>query len=271
MPLATNEWFHLAGLDGLTRTDVSVAASTIPAMDGDSINNQQAQPRNLVLYLEVKQGKNVEDAKRYVMSFVKPKLPGKILWKQKERDIEIAGTVQAVDMPRFTNKCIMQISLYCSSPYWADVDYLITEISNIIDMHYFPVQDGGLHFEEEGSPFGAYEQNRVKTFTNTGDVASGMRITIQALNTVTNPILYDLVSGKFIGIMDTLDAGDVVVISTYKGNKTITKNGANIINKIKRGSTFLQLEVGDNEFKIDSDDEDKENMYFTLTYKRLFV
>lgn len=271
MPLVNNEYFYLAGCDGLTRTNISLASSTTPSMDGDRVNNVQAQPRSIVLYLEARQGKNVEDVKRYVTAYVKPKLSGTLRWNQNEREIEITGIVQAMEMPRFSQKCIMQITLYCSEPYWADLAYLITELSNIIGMHYFPIDIGGLSFPTEGVPFGVYERNHVKNFTNDGDVASGMIITITALTVATNPVLRNLSTGQFIGINDTLVAGDEVIISTYKGRKTITKNGVNIIDKIMPGATFLQLEVGGNEFMIDSDDEEIANMYFTLTYKRLYV
>lgn len=271
MPLVNNEYFNLSGCDGLTRTNVALATSSVPSMDGVEINNVQAQPRTIVLYIQPKPGKNVEEVKRYVTSFVKPKLPGRLRWKQNERAIEIAGTVQAVEMPRFSQKVVMQISIYCPEPYWADLEYLNTELSNLVPLHYFPQDFAGLAFPEEGLPFGVYERNHIKNFTNDGDVASGMIITITALTVATNPVLYNLASGQFIGINDTLGAGDEVIISTYKGRKTITKNGVNIIDKIKPGSTFLQLEVGGNDFMIDSDDEEVANMYFTLTYKRLYV
>lgn len=271
MPLVNNEYFNLAGVDGLTSTNVSVASSAIPAMDGDSINNVQAQPRPIVLYLEAKSGKNVEEVKRYVTSYVKPKLPGTLRWNYNGREIEIAGIVQAMEMPRFSQKCVMQITLYCSEPYWADLNYLYTELSNIVGMHYFPLDMGGLYFPPEGVPFGVYERNHIKEYVNEGDVASGMIITITAMTVATNPVLRNMHTGQFIGINDILVSGDEVIISTYKGRKTITKNGANIIDKIMPGSTFLQLEVGSNEFMVDSDDEDLANMYFTLTYKRLYV
>ena len=165
----------------------------------------------------------------------------------------------------------MQITLYCSKPYWADVDYFVTELSNLLGLHYFAFDTGGLGFPVEGIPFGVYERNHVKTYVNEGDVSSGMQIMITALTVATNPVLRNLATGQFIGINDTLVAGDEVVISTYKGAKTITKNGVNIMDKIMSGSTFLQLEVGGNEFMIDSDDEEIANMYFTLIYKRQYV
>lgn len=271
LPLVNNEFFHLSGADGLTKTDVDLAVSSVPSMDGDFVNNTQAQPRAIVLYLEIKQGKNVEETKRYIMSYVKPKLPGRLQWNQLGKTIEISGVVRAVEMPRFSQKCVMQISMYCPEPYWSDIDYLVTKLSDIIDRHYFSCDSGGIAFPVDGLPFGVYERNRVKNFTNEGDVAAGMLITITAITVAKNPVLRNVATGKYIGINDTLVSGDEVIISTYKGKKTITKNGVNIIDRIMPGSTFLQLEVGGNEFLIDCDDNTMGNMYFTIVYKMQYV
>lgn len=271
LPLVGNENFALTGVDGMTQTDISLSTSTVPTMDGDMINNAQAQPRSIVLYLEVKPEKNVEEVKRLILSYVKPKLNGSLHWRQNSREIRITGMVEAIEMPRFSEKCVMQITMYCSQPYWEDAEFLVWEISQYLDMHYFLIQSGGLAFPVEGIPFGVYDRSRRRTFTNLGDVEVGATITIIALSTVTNPIMYDLATNRFIGINDTLSAGDEVVITTQRGNKTITKNGTNIINKIMPGSSWLQVNVGTNEYMINSDDEADDNVYFTLTFKRRYV
>lgn len=266
LPLANNENFALIGVDGMTQSDVSLATSTVPSMDGDTVNNAQTQPRTIVLYLEVKQGKNVEDVKRLIASCIKPKLPGTLRWKQNKREVKITGIVSSVIMPRFSQKCVFQVSMYCSKPYWEDTEFLIAKISHITDLHYFP-----LHFTEEGMPFGVHDEARQKVIVNNGDVDSGMSVVIRAYSTVTNPVLYNVETGQYIGVIDTLQEGEEITISTHKGTKTITKNGVNILNKLKSGSTFLQLEVGNNHFMIDSDDEAKDNMYFLITAKQQYV
>lgn len=272
LPLVNNENFAFIDCTGITKTDISIATSSIPTMDGDQINNAQAQPRPIVLYLEPRAGKNVETVKRYILSYVKPKLKGTLHWVMDGKDITLTGLVEAAEMPRFSDKCVMQISMYCSQPYWEDINYIVTRIKLIKDLHYFPIEQGGLAFPAEGIPFGVYDTNRLLTYTNTGDVAVGVTISIVALDTVNNPILYNLTTGEYIGITDTMQAADEIIISTHKGNKTITKNGVNIIDRIKDGSKFLQIEVGDNEFKIDSDDDEKSNnMYFTLNFKQRYV
>lgn len=164
----------------------------------------------------------------------------------------------------------MQITLHCSAPYWQDVENVLLEISRIIDLHYFPQDQGGLAFPVGGVVMGEYDLNMSRTYTNDGDAECGMVITIIAVASVKNPTIYKP-DGTFIGVNDTLVAGDEIVINTNRGEKGITKNGTNILSKIKPGSTFLQLETGDNVLTIGSDDETAGNMYFTLTFKRRFV
>ena len=255
----------------MTHISSSVASNTTPSTDGDTINTVQAQYRPIVLYLQIRPHKNVEDVKRYILSYIKPKLTGTLRWTQNSRPLQISGLVEAIEMPRFTDKCIMQITLHCERPYWEDIETLVLEISQIVDLHYFPADQGGLAFPVGGVPFGVYDMERTKQFTNYGDVSTGMTISIKALGTVTNPILRDLTSGKYIGVNTTMAAGDEIIITTEKGSKDITQNGETILDKIKAGSTWLQIEPGENDFQINSDDTATDNMYFTIRFKRRYV
>lgn len=265
-----NELFHLVDVDGLTSVTADVASSTTPSMDGDIINMIQAQPRGIVLTLRFKQGVSVEMAKRYVLAVVKPKHKGTLRMVDEGRETEIVGVVTGVTMPRFTNAVMMQITMHCSAPFWEDVNDIIVKLSRIRDMHYFPVPEMGLAFPVEGVAFGVYDVNMTQTYTNEGDVECGMVITIIAVADVTNPTIYRS-DGAFIGINDTLVAGDEIVIDTNKGRKSIKKNGVSIFSKVRAGSDFFQLEVGNNEITIDSEDGTENNMYFTLSFKRRFV
>lgn len=270
MPLLKNRYFTLISVDGFTQVQSSLASIVIPFVDGDTLTNIQAQPRSVVLYLRIKDTAGVEAAKRYIMQYVKPKLAGTIRLEQDDRNIQLAGIVEAVEMPRFGQGCTMAITLHCSQPYWQDVDYLVNEISKIINLHYFPIPKGGLAFPSEGVPFGVYDEDLTQVLTNNGDVETGLVITIVASGAVTNPKIYNTLTGDYIGVNDTLAGNDEIVISTIKGQKTITKNGVNIIDKIMQGSTFLQLATGLNEFTIQAD-SGIDNIYYELTYKQLYV
>lgn len=268
--LFDNPYYGITNIDGFTVADVEVASSTTASIDGDVINNLRVTPRTVVLDLKVKNNVNVETAKRWLLQTVKPKLPGRIRMTQDGRETELGGIVENIEMPRFTNGVICQVSLHCSVPYWQDVNYVLVEISRLIDLHYFPKDQGGLAFPSGGIPLGSYNLNNTQTYYNDGDAETGMLITIIALGDVVNPIIYD-VTGAYIGVIDTMAEGDVIEINTNRGEKYVRKNGENIFSKIKSGSSFLQLAIGDNQLTVNADSGTQNNMYFIITFKRRFV
>lgn len=268
--LFDNPYYGITNIDGFTVADVEVASSTTASIDGDVINNLRVTPRTVVLDLKVKNNVNVETAKRWLLQTVKPKLPGRIRMTQDGRETELSGIVENIEMPRFTNGVICQVTLYCSVPYWQDVNYVLVEISRLIDLHYFPKDQGGLAFPSGGIPLGSYNLNNTQTYYNDGDAETGMLITIIALGYVVNPIIYD-VTGAYIGVIDTMAEGDVIEINTNRGEKYVRKNGENIFSKIKSGSSFLQLAIGDNQLTVNADSGTQNNMYFMITFKRRFV
>ena len=291
LPLVDNPLFDLIDVVGLTKASTSISSAVIGGVDGDTVNNVQAMPRPIIAYLQIKSGVNVEDAKRAILKIVKLKQRGGLIWTQNERTVEIYGIVEDVEMPRYTNKTVMQITLHCEQPFWEDVDDIVQQISEAISLHYFtdsPVDM--LYFPEDGIPFGEYDTIRTKSFYNDGDVAVGLEISILAHDTVTNPIIYDQ-DGNFFGLgyeYETEDsgnglgtawvskpfvmqAGDNVVITTHKGRKTVKYNGQIIYDKIKPNSTWLQLAAGNNTFSIDSDDDSIGNMSFSLIYRQRYI
>lgn len=278
LPLATNDLFELTHVDGMTTAATSIASSTMGGADGDIVNNVQANPRPIVIDLRVKSGVNVEDAKRAILRVVKIKQLGTLEWTQNDKTVVISGIVESVDMPRWTNAVTLQITMYCSQPFWEDVDFVVQQISEAIDLHYFTDSETEmLYFPTSGIPMGEYDTIRTKRFHNSGDVAVGMEISVVAFATVTNPTIYDE-NGRFLGVgygdgakRVQLAAGDNVVITTHKGRKDIKLNGKSILSKLRPQSTWLQLEAGDNLFTINSDDDNLDNMTFSLVYKQRYI
>ena len=270
MPLLNNQYFTLTGIDGFTTVWSTLSSVVVPFVDGDTVTNVQATPRSVVLYLRLRESAGIETAKRYVLQYVKPKLTGKIHLEQDGRNVELDGIVEAIDLPRFELGCTMAITMHCSMPYWQDVDYAVAEISEIINLHYFPIPQGGLAFPADGIPFGVYDDDLTQTVQNRGDVEAGMIIQIIATGTVVNPRIIDSETGEYIGVNDTLQGNDEITICTLKGQKSITKNGANVIDKILEGSTFMQIPTGDTEFTIGAD-SGIDNLYFTLSFKQRYI
>lgn len=291
LPLSDNDLFSLVHIDGQTSASTSISSAVVAGIDGDTVNNVQTNPRTIIIDLTIANGVDVEQAKRAILRVVKLKQQGGLVWTQSDKTVAIYGIVESVDMPRWTNAAVMQITLHCEQPFWEDVDDVIQQISEAVNLHYFTTSPADmLYFTDDGMPLGEYDTIRTKSFHNDGDVAVGLEITILAHDTVTNPIIYDQ-DGNYFGVGYEIEsasgdaglgsawesvpfvmqAGDVVVISTHKGRKTVKYNGVVIYDKIKPNSTWLQLAAGDNTFSIDSDDDSITNMSFSLIYRQRYI
>ena len=268
LPLWFSDYFIVSNVDGMTASAVNVSSNTVYSMDGDRITNMQTQPRQIIIDLTIKQGVSVEAAKEHVLQFVKPKQAATLLLNYDlsgaEQSKAINGRVSSITMPRFTNNAVMQIALYCPVPYWEDAEFIVKYISDILDLHHFEIT------WSEPLPMGVYDITRTREILNMGDAAVGMVVTISAQGAVKNPALYNNLTGEYIGITDTLAVGDEVVINTIRGQKSITKNGVNVLSKLMAGSTWLQLDVGSNILLVDAESGASE-MYFALTFKQAYV
>lgn len=278
LSLSANDDFLLTHIDGQTSASASISSSVIGGVDGDTVNNMQAEARPIIFDLRIKSGVDVEDAKRKILRVIKLKQNGTIVWEQDGRTVEITGKVEKIDMPRWANGILMQVEMHCEQPFWEDIESVVEQISEAIDLHYFTdAPTDVLYFTEEGIVIGEYDTTRAKNFFNEGDVSVGLEIDIIAFSTVTNPIIYDA-DGNFFGVgygtadkKVVMQSGDKIVITTHRGKKSVTLNGVSIFNKIKPNSTWLQLGTGDNRFAINSDDDSLDNMAFSLIYKQRYI
>lgn len=265
LKLTNNADFNFTA-DGLTSADIDITDTDDYYSDGSVVNNTHALPRPINLYLTIKQGRNVEQAKRNITAVVKPKQKGTLRWTYEGRTIEIVGTVQTITMPRFEKAVVMQISLYCNQPYWQDAEYIIKQISEIEPRHRFKLAFPA----KRGIVFGVYNKNMSKEFENMGDSAVGCIINIVATGDIKNPLLQRS-DGTYFGFKNlTMAANDEIVINTAKGEKTVTKNGVDIFENIKDGVTWFQIEPGKNMFTI-SEEGGTGNMYFDFKYKQKYI
>lgn len=271
LSLSANTDFILTHIDGQTTASASVSSNVNGNVDGDTVSNMQADFRPIIFDLRIRDGVDVEDAKRRILRVIKLKQNGTIVWAQNDRTVEITGKVEKIDMPRWANGILMQVEMHCEQPFWEDIETVVTEISEAINLHYFTDSPTDmLYFPEEGIALGEYDTTRAKDFFNDGDVSVGVEIEILALSKVTNPIIYDA-DNNFFGVMVTMQSGDKIVISTHRGKKSVTLNGVSIFNKIKPNSTWLQLATGGNRFAINSDDDALDNVVFSMIYKQRYI
>ena len=270
-----NDYMTITDIEALHGVDNEFSSSTSPYFDGDVVDHIRTNPRTIVLTYALKTP--IEDSLNYFNKMVKSKQKATLIETRDDGSkIEIEGIVTVPPYTRMSEQVAVQIQLYCSDPYWEDVLTMITDISVVIDMHYFPfdneekllANDGGIFFPEDGIPLGEIDTNSTKIITNEGDVATGIIIQIVALEKATNPrITRD--NYNWIGVNVEMDAGDWIEISTIRGNKYIKSNreDVNLGNIIYIGNDWLQLETGDNELFARTQ-EGSHNIYFSIFHKR---
>lgn len=268
LDLLSNPLFKIANIDGLTSVNVALAKSTTAGVDGSVITGRRTEDRTIILDLVIDHWR-VESAVREILSYIKPKEQGQLRWTTATRSWVIPANVEVIDTPRTSEPPVhMQIDFTCPEPYWSDVDFIIGEVGDVIPAHYFTDDPSDqLFFTSEGQAFGIIDLEQSQTFVNEGDTSVGIIITIVALGTVINPKIYNL-KGEFIGVNLTMSANQELVIDTRKMHKSIRLNGQNKLGSLIRGSTFLQMETGSNEFTILHDsDVDTGSCYFTIAYQ----
>lgn len=116
-----------------------------------------------------------------------------------------------------------------------------------------PIKIGG-----HGIIMGLKSPSAIATITNTGTLPCGFIITFQASGTVENPKIIDINTQEYIRLSHTMQAGEVIRISTLDNNKTVRQIiGEDSINAFNfldfANSTFLQLAVGINYLRYDAD------------------
>lgn len=110
---------------------------------------------------------------------------------------------------------------------------------------------------DTGIELGYRAPSLIVNVLNNGQESTGMLIRFKALGTLTIPSLINVNTYEELKLNSSMQAGDIVEISTYKRRKSVTliRNGVktNIFNSLDINSKFLQLEIGDNLFRYNAD------------------
>lgn len=168
---------------------------------------------------------------------------------------KLVGNIQSVDYRESVSRLQkFQIQVLAPVPFWQEVSERKKEIALWTKDAYFPL----VATKEKKIVFGHRVSNLICNIYNAGDVETGMRIQLKALATVVNPSVLNIYTHEFIKIIQTLQKGDVLEITTYANNKRVIINKAdgttkNVFNWITLDSEFLQLAVGDNLFRYDAE------------------
>lgn len=137
------------------------------------------------------------------------------------------------------------IDILVPTTLWTDLKATYINLSPYINSFILP----GHMSEEKPMTFGHKTDDFLTNIYNECNVSVPLEITLTALNQVINPQIVRVNDDSVFALNLTMEPGDIIVINTQFGAKSVTKNGVNILGNVELlTSTWLMLEPGINTF-----------------------
>lgn len=254
-------------------SNVSTNINTISnVVDGISINNISIKEKTLPVVGAIIGNSKEELDKRRVelISILNPKVDGELTYINNSFSRKIKSIVQDISFQKpIGNMQKFLIQFIGPNPFWMDLYEKKEEVAVWIGNFIFP-----LTLTTEGSMIGYKRSNVICNIFNTGDIECGMRIELRAKSTVKNPSIINISTREFIKINKTLEAGEILFVTTEFANKKLeliknTGEKENAFKYLDIESEFLQLGIGDNLFRYDAEENVDfldVTIYFTPLY-----
>lgn len=239
--------YQIVSITGLNPPPAQINTTNIAGIDGSKFNSAKLDTRNIVIMIKL--NGDVEGNRLALYQMFRTKEECRFYYSNGRRDVSIPGYVETVECDLFTNAEIMQVSIICMYPYFRDMDEKWVEVSDgaIAGFHFpFSINIGA------PIPFSIYNLDGETNVMNTAEADTGAVIRIDVNAPVRTIEIRNTGNNKFFKLDHDFQRADTILINTHKGEKSITlvRNGvaSNVFTALKLGSTFFQLNVGDNFF-----------------------
>lgn len=239
--------------EGFDRMEVKNVTSQGFDQDGASLINSYVMPRDMGITGQIKADTT------HLMQRCRDKLFDLFIPDKEVVVTHYYGGVNRVinaiveKTPRFefTDVSAVQnyeISLKAMYPFWRDEKETLIPIANVRGSFHFPL----VIPRDRGVCFGIRSSSLIANIYNKSSIRIGMRIEFIARGAVTNPMLFDINTRKFIKLLCSMEAGEKITVETGTDN-SITRRKSGIsedyIGKIDLaggGDEFLELAPGNN-------------------------
>lgn len=239
--------YQIVSITGLNPPPAQINTTNIAGIDGSKFNSAKLDTRNIVIMLKL--NGDVEGNRLALYQMFRTKEECRFYYSNGRRDVSIPGYVETVECDLFTNAEIMQVSIICMYPHFRDVHENWIEISD--------GATAGFHFPfsiNVGSPipFSIYNIDGETNVENTAEAETGAIIRVDVNDPIRTIEIRNTGNNEFFKLEHDFQRADTILINTHKGEKSITlvRNGvaSNVFTALKLGSTFFQLNVGNNFF-----------------------
>lgn len=162
--------------------------------------------------------------------------------------------------------CKFMIDLFCPDPMFRNEIPSNVVMAGWLPQFRFPL----IISEDEGIAMGLRTPSTIVAIENDGDTDCGFVVVFQATGTVTNPYIVLIDTQETIKLDTTMEASEVIEVSTIPNKKTVVKIKGDItVNAFNeynfQVSTLFKFRVGTNSVRYGADDN-SENLIVNVRY-----
>lgn len=243
--------WQIMKINGLNPPRARLNVAEIVGRDGGIFNLAKLETRNIVIMMKI--NGDAESNRLELERFFVTKEDCRFYYTHGKLDVYIDGKVEACECPMFEEREIMQISIICAYPYFSAIDAIVQDSSGVTPLFTFPF------FIDEDDPVVISELDTsggIRVY-NRSDTAIGCEITVTFSDSASAFVLTNTVTSQSMSISYSFQNEDVLKIVTKASQKSIRllRSGAyiNLLPYMAVGSTFFQLESGNNFFAYSVD------------------
>ena len=272
---ASSYHVNFKDVSGLSDVQNAIYSTNSMGQDGDTYLGYRIESRDIDIVGHIKERDKIaiQELRRNLNRILNPQYSATLTYELGDFKRVIGCTIN--NAPIFKRGTIFEqftIQLSCLNPFWREEAETREDIATWIGGFEFHVP-GGLEITPDWE-IGYRQPSLIVNVFNSGDVKSGIRIEFRALGALTNPQLLNVNTQEFIKANISLEAGDVLTVSTGYGEKSVklTRNGAesDAFRYLDVDSSYLQLAVGDNLFRY-SADTNAENLEVSIYHNNLYL
>lgn len=271
LELTHNPAYDITSLDGIEPPEATINMTMNAGGDGSVFNSSRVENRQVTITLAV--NSPAEENRINLYRFFKTKRRVRLYYANGLRDVYADGYVQNMTVGYFEKKEVVQIVVLCPFPYWKATENTVVEFAHVEPLFTFP-------FSHELGDDSEMVMSQViaeteRSVYNPSDIPVGVVIKLRATGTVFDPIITNLDTGEYFGIVSYgMVEGDVITIDTRDGSKSVTANHegtvTSLVSSMKRGSSWFKLQAGDNVFQIDALSTGEENLVVSFEFSALY-
>ena len=270
---ASSYHVNFKDVTGLSDVRNAIYSTNSMGQDGDTYLGYRIESRDIdiVGYIKERDKQAAQNLRRKLNRILNPQYEATLTYVFGDFRRVIGCKID--DAPIFKRKPIFEqftVSLSCLNPFWRKEAKTRDDIATWIGGLEFPVEIP----LEEGWEIGYRQPSLIVNVYNEGDVQAGIRVEFRALGVVKNPSLLNVDTQEFIKLNITLQAGDILSVSTGYGEKEVTLKRDGVTSDAFRyldvDSTYFQLSVGDNLYRY-SAEENLENLEVSIYHDDLYL